>query len=598
MTMLFYTGDPDYNPDDDPLPVVIRGIDEADNDLVSIRAGARVEGATYQLYEGYQHRWLFDAYTNQGVATPAGIITYTQPPPSWRPHCCAVRADGWIFAPSAAYITNSIISDGAGGYVLGHFCLDWIRVYRRAGDRVDFPQLHGARICAIAFDADGNILVGGDQQGANRYHLRKYTADGATLTWSVAAPSRTDGGRQLIQQIIVGPDGSIYVRGDDGLEYSTTDHRGFIAKYNSSGVEQWKITNSGLDSVAPIWDMLLLDGNLYTAGVLYYAGVTGYTDIQKRSTSTGAVTAGHLGQDAYALAANGTEPHAIRYATTGWDHREYDPADLSVLLEETLSLPLYSPAGHNFLFDSAGTLRACERPPSSYYYLYADPTRVQIVSGTQTPPIPLALGLAPFTWIGDTYTLAPAVPLSIALAIPTPRREYTGALRLPDTYLATLSGTPDLDIPISSFSIRRDLSGVSLSVVSPFATADQIDAILARTAGTLTLWRGVRFLDGAEQVEPMLAVPMDGAIRYDIGARSGSVTLSGDATETPTGGQTRTLIGISYRSDSSGKRRVRCAVDTYLRPGDTADLGGGETITVAELSYQVDATQASMEVAE
>jgi len=43
---------------------------------------------------------------------------------------------------------------------------------------------------------------------------------------------------------------------------------------------------------------------------------------------------------------------------------------------------------------------------------------------------------------------------------------------------------------------------------------------------------------------------------------------------------------------------VRCAVDTFLRPGDTADLGAGETMTVAELTYSVTPTSASMEIAE
>jgi hypothetical protein len=100
-------------------------------------------------------------------------------------------------------------------------------------------------------------------------------------------------------------------------------------------------------------------------------------------------------------------------------------------------------------------------------------------------------------------------------------------------------------------------------------------------------------------MEPMLSVPLAGGIRYDLGARAASATLTGSAAEAAAvTTQTRVLRGISYRTESSGRRRVRCAVDTFIRPGDTADLGGGETLTVAELVYSVDAFSASLEVAE
>jgi len=62
--------------------------------------------------------------------------------------------------------------------------------------------------------------------------------------------------------------------------------------------------------------------------------------------------------------------------------------------------------------------------------------------------------------------------------------------------------------------------------------------------------------------------------------------------------KTRAMRGISYRQTSDGIRRIRCDIDTYLMPGDTADLGGGETMTVAELVYTVGADQAFMEITE
>ena len=194
---------------------------------------------------------------------------------------------------------------------------------------------------------------------------------------------------------------------------------------------------------------------------------------------------------------------------------------------------------------------------------------------------------------------APAIALPLGLALPGTRREYVGALRLPDIYRCTLSGEPDIELPLSSFTIRRDTSGVSLSVVVPASSAALVAAAVARSDGILTLRRGVRFQNGTEQSEPMLVVPLDGGVRYDIGTQSASLTLSGKTVEiADREPETRVLKGISYRSESGGARRVRCAIDTYLRPGDTAALGGGETLTVAELTYSVDARQGTLEVAE
>jgi hypothetical protein len=605
MAMIYYTGNADYDPDTDPLAVVIRATDEAGNILVSIRAGERMSGGTFELRYGYQPLWGgYVGYTSRGVPIArVGVITHYNAPSSWRPWCCAVRSDGWIFAPSAPYTVDSVIDDGAGGYTTGEFWFDFIRVYRRNGDRVPFPQLHGARICAVALDADDNILVGGDEAGTERYHLRKYDPDG-NLIWSVAGPAldapvgQLTGDRyQLIEHILVGDDGYIYVAGNEyirGLQYYTYH---FVKKYDSDGIEQWSVpaVNSPY-SFTSIVNLIQFDGALYTCGSEYDAALGNYTDVRKLSMADGSTLARHAGTDSYTITADGAQIIGVRFTNVNatWDRRTFDPDDLSVLSEDFPNWSLSPARGNNIAATAAGTVyHSDHNKPDAL----ADRTHVQIVETTQTPAIQLPLSLAAFSWIGDTYTSPPGLPLRLGVSVPGFRREYAGALPLPDVYRATLSGTPDLSVPLSSISLRRDAAGAALTLVSPGADPDQIAGLIARSEGTLILWRGVRFPDGLEQIEPMLEVQL-ATLRYDIGARSGSVTLAGSLDEAPGAAKTRRLRGISYRSESNGLRRVRCAIDSYLAPGDTADLGGGETLTVAEIVYAIDATDATMEVAE
>ncbi|MBK8896545.1 MAG: hypothetical protein IPN66_04820 [Candidatus Competibacteraceae bacterium] len=86
--------------------------------------------------------------------------------------------------------------------------------------------------------------------------------------------------------------------------------------------------------------------------------------------------------------------------------------------------------------------------------------------------------------------------------------------------------------------------------------------------------------------------------RSDRGARQFSISLDGRADEAESGARIRALKGVSYRAYSAGLRRVRCEVDVWLRPGDTALLGGGETMTVGEITITADRDSGVMELAE
>ena len=167
-------------------------------------------------------------------------------------------------------------------------------------------------------------------------------------------------------------------------------------------------------------------------------------------------------------------------------------------------------------------------------------------------------------------------------------------------YTLTLTGAPDaledLILPMSSFQVRLRSDTPNFgSVVIPNGTiyADEIEA---RPNGEIVISRGVRYTDGATEVDEIARVNFE-TIRLDQGARSNSVTLVGHKTVSPGTPKTVTLQSASYRSESNGVRRFRTELENTIRPGDTASIDG-ETMTVDSISYTVSARRAVMEIAE
>jgi hypothetical protein len=221
---------------------------------------------------------------------------------------------------------------------------------------------------------------------------------------------------------------------------------------------------------------------------------------------------------------------------------------------------------------------------------------VQVVENTLLPALSFPIYLGRPTWEGDRYTSVAGLALGLSLAIPRLIRDYVGALR-PTIYRLFLDGSPPLELPVISVSIRRNLLECSLSVVTAPPSLDTLDAIEARNGNDLILYRGVRFAADNEQLNVLLQTPLTG-IRVDRGGRSLRVSMEGRADEAVAEGQPRLLRGVSYRSLSDGLRRVRCEVDTYLRPGDVADLGAGEIMFAGEITITVTASTEAMEVTE
>jgi len=246
-----------------------------------------------------------------------------------------------------------------------------------------------------------------------------------------------------------------------------------------------------------------------------------------------------------------------------------------------------------------GTLSAPDYP-ASVAGDWWQPYQVCVVESLQTASLPIPLALATATTVGDLYTHAPALALSFALRAPGWIREYLAAFPPPTLYRCYLTGTPDLLLPMSSFQCRRSLDGLTqLTVVIPAGSLALMDAIEARVAGDLVIFRGMHIPPSAvDQFDEMLRVSFS-SVRYDMGTTRASLSITGERETTSGDSRTRTLRGVSYiNQDGNRVRRVRCEVDTWLRPGDVAALGAGETLNVQEIVYWVSPQSAFMEVVE
>jgi hypothetical protein len=163
-------------------------------------------------------------------------------------------------------------------------------------------------------------------------------------------------------------------------------------------------------------------------------------------------------------------------------------------------------------------------------------------------------------------------------------------------YRFTLTGSPDVVIPISSIQGRlRDGQPTYLSVVIP-SKAFALD-VTARSDGEMIVSRGYRFANGDTTWQEIARADLD-SIRLDEGAKNSSITLVGYTTTTNETPKTVTLDGASYRNvGADGKRRYRCALNMFLRPGDTAVING-ESFIVGSITYTIGTKMETMEVVE
>lgn len=422
--------------------------------------------------------------------------------------------------------------------------------------------------------------------GGNGGNLTKYNASTGSVVWS-AAPAPNIAGYYQILSVSVDASDAVYLVGLFTVIVSGVSTHCSILKYDSDGVLAASVpalTNLGGTPIAGRGLVFTSTGDVILASspVLYDSTYGYYKTLHRYDASLSFITsnAGHLSWPALSHTLTIDAEDRLYFLTgrsTTGSGSCLRRVGLDVFTTNTLSDWDWSA---NLLDNSSEFIDG---------YCVA-------VSAVETPPLRILAFLATPTWQGDYYSAIPALMMPLVIGLPYRIREYVG-LPQPSIYRLFLTGTPALELPLSSFSVRTTVDGIAISCVSPGATLATVDAIESRDAGELVLYRGIRWSSGIEQLDELARASLDG-IRYDLGSRSGSITLEGSSAVTISHTQTRVLRGISYRAESGGVRRVRCDVDTYIRPGDTADLGGGETLPVSSITISVSSASAVMEIAE
>ena len=177
--------------------------------------------------------------------------------------------------------------------------------------------------------------------------------------------------------------------------------------------------------------------------------------------------------------------------------------------------------------------------------------------------------------------------LATARVYPPPAAELPeGVTR----YYCKLTGTTDLILPLSSFSARHRVGSASYySIVIP--SFSYVSEIAARPLGQIVIWSDT---DGAEEE---LSRGTLGDVRTDRGARSQSITISGNSSQAATPRATYQITDVLYAySTFDGEQRLRIRPRAAIRPGDTVRYGS-TFFEVGLVSWSVSASEASMEIA-
>ncbi len=162
-------------------------------------------------------------------------------------------------------------------------------------------------------------------------------------------------------------------------------------------------------------------------------------------------------------------------------------------------------------------------------------------------------------------------------------------------YIFTLTGNPDIEIPITSFQGRlRSGKETYLSVV--ISTIEYATEISNRSSGKMVI-EAFYMVDGIRRKGVEIARVNISAVRIDEGSSGKSITLTGYKQETYTQ-KTVALTEPVYKLVNDGKITYRFAKpDMTLKPGDSVNIGY-DSFTADVISYFVGSSICQMEVSE
>ena len=156
-------------------------------------------------------------------------------------------------------------------------------------------------------------------------------------------------------------------------------------------------------------------------------------------------------------------------------------------------------------------------------------------------------------------------------------------------------GVTTLRIPMSSWqaTLQLDRSNFVQAVIP--AALEYLAAINALTGAEIIISRGVRYEDDTTQEAELARAPLTTA-RYQQGPTRATITVSGYGTTDPPAANVRTMRDVRSLTVDSGVR-VRCAIDWFLRPGQTA-VAAGRSFTVSYINYYANSFDQYMDIGE
>lgn len=166
-------------------------------------------------------------------------------------------------------------------------------------------------------------------------------------------------------------------------------------------------------------------------------------------------------------------------------------------------------------------------------------------------------------------------------------------------------GTTDVALAMASFQARYRLAAQTCVEAVVPRTTETATAVSARPNGEMVVYGGYRNPStGAVQWQELLRVTLT-RLDTDRGARNASITLAGYADAVPLVGEygepifvTREMAGVSY-SRAGSPNQLRCSVDYFLRPGDTArDAFTGTEVVANSITYLVSPSRQEMTVSD
>lgn len=229
---------------------------------------------------------------------------------------------------------------------------------------------------------------------------------------------------------------------------------------------------------------------------------------------------------------------------------------------------------------------------------------IGVTTGQPSIPVITAIQTYAIASITDVLTNEPIVPTILCEIIRGyPETIVTGTPTIPLIspvfyplatensrliYVCTLTGTTDLELPISSFQGRlRSGSNTYLSIVIPGITL--ASEIADRADGQLIIEVAYLFNGEVRQRTEIIRVNLED-IRIYNGKDSKSITLVGYRQETYTPKEVD-LENATYYAITNGEYRYRFATPNLeLNPGDTVNIGE-DSFVANVISYYVSVTE-------